>query len=368
MRLGTIALLLAVAACSAPDLTTPDRQVLAPAEWQGVPGWSADKHAEALPALLESCPRLTSENATWRAICSQAARVPQANARLVRAFLERSFVPVQATAAGERRGVITGYFEPELRGSMTRTDRYSVPLRARPEGHSEYEHFDNDGRRRLIVRPGGGLPAYPDRAGIESGQIDAIAPPLVWVDSAVDAFFMQIQGSGRVLLEDGGVLRVGYAGQNGHRYVGIGRVIAQEARNEVPRPTLSMQGMRAWLSADPERGTRVMNANPSFVFFRIVEGLRPTQGAIGAMGVPLTPGRSIAVDRGFIPLGYPVFVVMNDPITRQPYRRLVVAQDVGGAIRGPVRADLFTGWGQEAGERAGRMYERGELFVLVPRI
>jgi membrane-bound lytic murein transglycosylase A len=355
--------LLLLAACAAPDLTGTERQVLQPASFQAVPGWTADRQDQALPALLASCPRLSAEDATWTDLCREARRLPPTQAA-AKAFFERRFVPVQASAAGQVRGHITGYYEPELRGSLIRTERYHVPLHGRPTGHAEATLPQPDGTvRRVVTRAGGG--AWPDRGAIEDGGLDGTAPVIAWVDSPVDAFFLHIQGSGRVLLEDGGVLRVGYGGQNGHRYVAIGAVLAN--MGEIPRAQVTMQSIRAWLAANPDRAPIVMRANPSYVFMRVVEGLAPTQGAIGAMGVPLTPGRSVAVDRSHVPMGYPVFVATTDPLTGRPWRRLSVAQDVGGAIRGPVRVDVFTGWGEEAAERAGRMRDRGEMWVLLPR-
>lgn len=360
---AVLPLLLCLAACTAPDLTGAERQVLQPASFASIPGWTADRHEQAIAPLLASCPRLSAEDANWTGLCREAARLAPTQAA-AKAFFERRFAAVQASAAGQLRGHITGYYEPELRGSLTRSERFGVPLHGRPDGHAEAQLPQPDGTlRRVVFRAGGG--GWPDRAGIEEGALDGIAPVIAWVDSPVDAFFLHIQGSGRVRLEDGGVLRVGYGGQNGHRYVAIGAVLA--GMNEIPRAQVTMQSIRAWLAANPDRAAGVMRANPSYVFMRVVEGLAPTQGAIGAMGVPLTPGRSVAVDRSHVPLGYPLFVVTTDPVTGRPWRHLSVAQDVGGAVRGPVRVDVFTGWGEEAAERAGRMRDRGEVFVLVPR-
>ena len=176
---------------------------------------------------------------------------------------------------------------------------------------------------------------------------------------------LQIQGSGRVLLDDGRVVRVSYAGQNGRPYVPIGRVLAE--RGQIPLEQVSLQTIRAWLLAHPTEAAAVMNQNPSYVFFREVIGVRPEEGPPGALGAPLTPGRSVAVDRSFIPLGAPIWLDTTDPLTGSRLQRLMLAQDIGGAIRGPVRADIFWGWDREAEERAGRMRQPGSDFVLLPR-
>ncbi|QYU68562.1 MltA domain-containing protein [Leptolyngbya sp. 15MV] len=205
----------------------------------------------------------------------------------------------------------------------------------------------------------------PDRAGIVAGGLDGRAPIIAWVDSRVDAFFLEIQGSGRVRLPDGGLLRVGYAGWNGHPYWAIGRGLLE--RGVLTRETISMQAIRAWLIGAPStEALALMARNPSYGFFRRVD-LADDEGPIGALGVPLVPMRALAVDRAHVPFGLPVWVDGQDPITGAPLRRLTVAKDTGGAIRGTARADLFTGWGAEAAERAGRMRDPARLWVLLPR-
>ena len=180
----------------------------------------------------------------------------------------------------------------------------------------------------------------------------------------MDAFFLEIQGSGRVDLPGGKVIRVSYAGQNGRPYVPIGRVLAD--RGQIPLDQVSLQSIRAWLDAHPDQAAAMMDQNPSYVFFREIDDLRPDQGPPGALGVALTPGRSAAVDRTYIPLGAPLFVATTDPVTGAKLQRLLVAQDLGGAIRGPVRADIFFGWGKEAEDRAGRMRQPGTSYLLLP--
>ena len=204
-------------------------------------------------------------------------------------------------------------------------------------------------------------PGFPSRAEIEEGALDGQGLELVWVDSAVDAFFLHIQGSGRVVLPDGRLLRFGYAAQNGHPYRGIGRTLIE--RGELRRDELSMQSIRGWLaSARAEAAQGLMRINASYIFFRLVEGLRREDGPIGAMGVPLTPLRSVAVDPAFVPMGAPLFLAGTAPLPR-----LVVAQDTGGAIRGAGRADMFWGWSEEAGQRAGGTFQPARMFLLRPR-
>ncbi|WP_235907784.1 murein transglycosylase A [Siccirubricoccus phaeus] len=268
-----------------------------------------------------------------------AAAQRAARAAALRRLIERHYQPF---AMG--RGLLTGYYEPELRGAEYPTGEYQVPLLGLPAPR----------------------PALPDRGAIEEGALAGERLEIVFVDDPVDAFFLQIQGSGRVKLHDGQVLRLGYAGQNGHPYRSVGRFLIE--RGEVPKEQMSMQAIRAWLaSASPGAAGALLRQNPAYVFFRRVEGLRPEEGPLGALGVPLTPGRSLAVDPAFIPFGALVYVVTKDPVDGRPIRRLVHAQDTGGAIRGPARGDLFWGWGKPAMERAGLMKEEAEVFVLVPR-
>jgi membrane-bound lytic murein transglycosylase A len=208
----------------------------------------------------------------------------------------------------------------------------------------------------------GTLRPYEGRAEIEAGALSGRARPIAWVDDPVDAFFLQIQGSGRVALAEGGEMRVGYAAQNGHGYVPVGRILAE--RGEIPREQVSMQSIRAWMARDARAAQDLMNANPSYVFFRELTG----DGPIGSEGVALVPGRSLAVDRAHVALGVPVWLDAQDPLDEaKRVRRLLVAQDTGGAIRGVVRGDVFWGTGEEAAERAGRMRSRGRTWVLLPR-
>lgn len=386
--LGLLALL-AVASCRPAPEPEEEEAGLRPVAFSDLPGWTEgeDRAAEALPALLATCRRLAAlpqdrpvlggppgtdpptpaaTPAAWAPACAEAAALPRDDEAAIRAFLERRFAPYAAGA-----GLLTGYFEPELRGSLTPGGRYRTPLLARPPELVEVDlgEFlpDLRGRRTAGVVRDGRLRPFPDRAAIEgAGALDGRGLEILWVDDPVDAFFLQIQGSGRVVLPDGRVWRVGYAGQNGHPYVPIGRLLVE--RGEIPREEVSMQSIRAWLAeAGEERAAALMRENPSYVFFRKREELPPEAGPVGSLGVPLTPGRSLAVDRAHVPLGAPVWITARDPVDGSPLRRLVVAQDTGGAIRGQARGDLFWGWGDAAAERAGRMQERADFFVLLPR-
>jgi len=331
-----------------------------------LPGWAEDHQGEAIAPLLIGC--AASPVATPQALrpaCLAATQVPAGDHQAARAFFEQYF-----TAYHLGEDVLTGYFEPELRGSLRRTPRHTIPLHARPPEMVEVDLGafapELTGRRITgLVREGRLLP-MPDRGAILGGALAGRGLELVWVDDQTDAFFLHIQGSGRVHLPDGRLLRVGYAAQNGHPYYAVGRALLEQG--VIAREAMSMQAISAWMrGAGAAPAAALMARNPSYIFFRLVPDLPANAGPIGAMGVALTPMRSVAVDRTHVPLGLPVWVVGRDPLTDMPLRRLAVAQDVGGAIRGAARADLFTGWGAEAANRAGRMRDPASLFMLVPR-
>ena len=248
---------------------------------------------------------------------------------------------------GSAKGLITGYYEPEFRASRTRGGEYQTPLLRLPRGYVQ------------------GQP-LPTRAQIVRGALARQRLEMLWLADPIDAFFLHIQGAGRARLPDGSVVRVAYAGRNNQPYVPIGRILVD--RGEMKLEDVSMQRIRDWLTAHPAEADAVMDQNPNYIFFREVPDIRPDEGPPGSLGAPLTPLRSAAVDREHIPLGTPVWIDTRDPLKpEQPWRRLVMAQDVGGAIRGPTRADLFFGWGAEAEQRAGRMRQPGTVYVLLPR-
>lgn len=265
-------------------------------------------------------------------------------------------------------GLITGYYEPVLNGARTRGGKYQTPLYAVPDDLLTIELGDLypslKGERVRGKLQGKRVVPYPDRAQLTDGRALA-GKELVWVDSAIDAFFLQIQGSGRVQLTDGTTVRLAYADVNGQPYKAIGRQLV--ASGDLTLEQATAQGIRQWLADHPERQAEVMNSNPSVVFFREEKITDAALGPRGSLGVPLTPGRSVAIDARLLPLGAPLFLVATHPVTGAPLQRLVVGQDTGGAIRGAIRADLFFGLGAEAGDLAGRMRSDGQLWLLWPR-
>ena len=362
-----------------------ERLVLERASFEDLAGWEEDDPSGALAAFRRSCKPLQGSSkppdgfpgrmGDWRPACEAAARVPS-GAAPARAFFESHFEPFAASNAGEGgdpEGLFTGYYEPLLQGSRKRSERYRVPLYIRPPDlvtidlgafREEYKGKTLAGR----VEDGELIP-YPDRRAIEEGALAERDLELVWVDDPVDAFFLQIQGSGRVRLDDkdgGGEMRVGYAAQNGHPYFAIGKDLVE--REALRKEEVSMQSIRKWLEENPDLAGDVMARNASYVFFQELEG----EGPLGAQGVALTPGRSLAVDRKHWPLGVPIWLDASAPSSKagepdRPLRRLLVAQDTGGAIRGPIRGDVFWGYGEEAAEIAGRMKHSGRVWVLLPR-
>lgn len=351
--------------CPAVAPPKPPAKPLQEARWEDVKGWGADNLAEAHGALLESCGALAKQPA-WREACEAARALPAENAAL-RAFFETRFRPWRVVNPDEStEGLVTGYYEPLLRGSRERSKSFSHAIYGVPDDllvvdlgelYPELKNFRLRGRldgRRVV-------PYWP-RAELTPQSAALAGKALLWVADPVELFFLQVQGSGRVELPDGRRVRVGYADQNGHPYQSIGRWLVD--KGELKLEDASMQGIQAWARANPKRLHELLNVNPSFVFFREL----PDNGGgpPGALGVPLTPGRSIAVDPRAVPLGAPVFLATTQPASGQPMQRLVLAQDTGGAIKGAVRADFFWGFGAEAGAQAGRMRQKGEMWVLLP--
>lgn len=334
--------------------------------WNDLPGWRGDDVAQAWPALLASC-RVLRTREHWRRVCEAAAQLEHPDTATARAFFEQRFTPyaVASTDNGEQ-GLITGYYEPLLRGSRTRSARYAHPLYGVPDDlvvvelGSVYPQLKSMRLRGRVE--GRKLVPYPDRVRIESGHVALEGKEIVWVDDAIDLFFLHIQGSGRVALESGETIRVGYADQNGHPYRSIGRLLVE--RGELVVEEASMQGIKHWIRKNPTRAPELLNSNPSYVFFREMPG--GAAGPQGALGVALTPERSIAIDPRHIPLGAPMFIATTWPNSARALERLVVAQDTGGAIRGPVRADFFWGFGDAAGEQAGRMKQPLRAWLLLP--
>ena len=335
----------------------PCRLDLRPVTYKSLPGWKEDKVLKALPAIKRSCaailkkdpnaPMLTQGDSggtasDWHPFCNQILSDPPQTEAALRQEIQHHLKPYLVSCSGNSAGLFTGYDEPELRGSKRRHGRYQTPLYRLPGSKIRYKGMP----RSRIVR--GGLKGR----GLE----------LAWVDDPVAAFFLQIQGSGRIRLENGQVMRIGYAGTNGCGYHAIGKTLIE--RGSLSSSNVSRQSITAWLKAHPREAESVMSLNKSYVFFQVRHG----EGPIGAQGVALTPQRSLAVDRDYISLGTPLWVNLEHPDVGAPrIQSLVVAQDIGGAIKGGVRGDLFWGCGAEPAELAGRMKSRGEYYVLLPK-
>jgi membrane-bound lytic murein transglycosylase A len=348
----------------------------APADWRDLPGWNDDDVASAWPAFVVGCRALVTRSpAVWKAPCAAGSRVDGTSTAAVRAFFMEHFSPYRiANDEGGDTGLVTGYYEPLLAGSRTRTAEYTVPLYGVPDDllvvdlaslHPELK----DKRVRGRVEGRKVVPYWP-RADIERGAAPLGGKALAFVADPVEAFFLEIQGSGRIALDDGSVMRLGYADQNGHPYHSVARVLIE--RGELTRDTASMQAISNWVKAHPEETRALLDENPSFVFFR--ELPQPPAGSIdaaidgplGSLGVPLLAERTIAVDARHVPLGAPVYLATTRPSSNAPLQRLTLAQDTGGAIRGPVRADFFWGFGTQAGREAGRMRQQGRMWLLWP--
>ena len=344
---------------------------LVPFEYKDLPHWAGDHHKAALKAFIRSCPVLEKRGVSqfgnpqfWKQSCSEARRITSGTSSDARKYFERHFLPHAVKGPESSDGLITGYYEPELRGSRVRDSEFSVPLHIRPSDLVSVNlglfAKELNGRRvnGRVVR--GSLIPYHDRSTIEQGVLEGKKLELVWVDSLSDAFFLHIQGSGRIRLRSGKIMRLGYSATNGHAYTAIGRELIRSGT--ITREKMSMQSIQRWLDKHPKKGSQLMRTNKSYIFFRELKGMGP----IGSQGVPLTPERSLAVDTRFIPLGLPVWLETTLPNSK-PYRKLMIAQDTGGAIRGAVRADIFWGAGNRAKHIAGRMKSRGRYWVFIPK-
>lgn len=337
------------------------------AGWDELPGWTSDDVREAWPAFIRSCMALKSQS-LWQPPCLAASRVTRHDNASLRAFFETWFKPYRVfNSDGSVNGMVTGYYEPLLRGSRTRTDKYRYPLYGVPDDLLTIEvdelFPELIGERVRGRKVDGHVVPYYTRAEIENGFGALQNREIAWVDDQVELFFLHIQGSGRLTLENGDIMRVGYANHNGHPYRSVGRILID--RGELTSSNASMQGIKAWANANPGRLNALLAENPGFVFFRELPA--GPDGPIGALGVPITPRRSIAIDEQSVPLGAPVFLATTWPNSSKPLSRLMLAQDIGGAIKGAVRADFFWGFGDDAAELAGRMRQSGEMWVLLPK-
>jgi membrane-bound lytic murein transglycosylase A len=360
---------------------------LQPIAFDEIEGWQQDDPGAALAAFRRSCARLATRPdaqrmagdpamaplagtlQAWRGVCAAAA--DPASPDQARAFFEDWFQPYLVTDRDQALGLFTGYYEPLLHGSRRFGGAYTVPLYRAPDDliRVDLGRFKPELAGQAIAGrvAGSQFVPYFARAEIDDGALDGRGLELVWVDDPIARFFLQIQGSGQVQLDDGARIRIGYADQNGHQYRAIGRDLV--ALGAMPLEEVSLQSIRDWLIAHPEQADAIMARNASYVFFDERPELDPADGPIGAQGVPLTAGRSLAVDRRYIPLGVPVWLETTAPWPEGegPLRRLLVAQDTGGAIKGPVRGDVFWGTGARAEAIAGRMRSQGRYVVLLPK-
>lgn len=368
--LAPVLLALVVVACAPvpPKAVTPPsaHPPLSPTRWKDVPGWPGAQPANAWKGFLASC-RALENQAAWAAVCRDAALLPHPTDDEVRALFEGHFRPFQVTNPdGSTQGLITGYYEPLLHGSRTRSARYAYPLYGVPPDLLTIDlaslYPELKGLRLRGRLDGHHVVPYYSRSQIDDGVPSLRDHVLFWVDDPLSLFFLQIQGSGRIKLDDGETVRVGYANQNGYPYRAIGRVLVE--RGELSPAQASMQGIRQWAKAHPDDLPGLLATNQSYVFFKVLPD--DPGGPIGALGVPLTARRSLAVDPTAIPLGAPVFLATTLPGSAAPFDRLMLAQDTGGAIRGAVRADVFFGFGDAAADLAGRMENAGSLWVLLP--
>ncbi|MBY0462543.1 MAG: MltA domain-containing protein [Alphaproteobacteria bacterium] len=333
-----------------------------PSHFTALPGWNEDKTLEALPAIQRSCEVILKEDPNkvywtrpdgnpgyaldWHPFCnavkSYCVSSKKNDEAEWRALLKSYLIPYKLSLNGSSNGKFTGYYEPLLKGSMRRYGLYQTPLYKLPK----------EGTVNINI----------PRKDIVEGKLNGRELELVWVDDAIDAFFLQIQGSGRVLLDDGKMLRLGYAGTNKHRYHPIGKSLV--GMGALKLQDASMQGIRNWLLTHPKEADAVMNENESYVFFRVLNEENP----IGSQGVPLTPTRSMAVDPKFISLGTPIWINITHPDKNQGFlQHLIIAQDTGGAIKGGLRGDYFWGFGGQSAEYAGKMNSDGEYYVLLPK-
>jgi membrane-bound lytic murein transglycosylase A len=351
--------------------------------WSDMPGWSEDDHLAAYKTFRASCKPIAAQHGlpseakglgiSLRDPCRVAKGLELSDALKAKAFFEENFLPLRISRLGEGEGFVTGYYEPVLDGSRTQSDVYNVPIYRRPSNlfvrgttqssnglPNKGQVFRKIGRRKLVP--------YYDRGEIEDGAIAGRGLEICWLKDPTDLLFAQIQGSARIHLEDGTTLRINYDAHNGYPYTAVGRILID--RGIIPKEQMSMQKIREWMEANPDGAKELRRQNRSYIFFREVQ-LSDKDEAVGAQGVPLTPGRSIAVDKSLHVYGTPFFIVGELPIeseqSKTPFRRLMIAQDTGSAIVGPARADLYFGAGAEAGKVSGRLRHNMRFVMLVPK-
>lgn len=351
-----------------PPVEQPTRKAVhVPTQWSALPGWMQDDLKPAWEAFLQSCTALKKQ-VLWSEVCNSAASLQNPANTALRTFFETQFTPYQVVNVDRsEEGMITGYYEPLLKGSRKPSKRYRFPIYAAPDElliidlNSSYPDLKElKLRGRLDGRK---VVPYYTRAEIMSNPQVLQGYEFLWVEDEVELFFLHVQGSGRIILDDGETIKIGYADQNGHPYSSIGKLLVQ--RGELLLENASMQGIKQWGHNNPRKLPELLQNNARYVFFRELPS--DLSGPIGALGVPLTAGRSIAIDPQSIPQGAPVYLATTWPNSKKPLNRLMVAQDVGSAIKGGVRADFFWGFGHDAGNQAGKMKQSGKMWILMPR-
>ena len=358
----------------------PEGLVLTAYDFERLPGWADDRVSQAVPALRKSCERTLARSGgmavgpgqlagtvnDWREACEAVLELADNDEGGARTVLQAHFAPFRAENRSGESGIFTGYYEAGLKGARTPDETYRWPVYGKPDDlvSIDLKAFQAAAERGVLVGrvDAGKVVPYFSRAEIDRGALSDRGLEVLWVDDPIDAFFLHIQGSGQVKMRSGETVRVGYAASNGHQFYAIGRALLDEGL--VPRNQASMQGIRAWLKDNPGDADAMMQRNKRYIFFRELDG----DGPVGAQGVSLTAGRSLAVDPAFIPYGAPVWLDTTWPDgSARPLQRLMVAQDTGNAIKGPVRGDFYWGTGPEAAAYAGRMKQKGTYFLFLPR-
>jgi membrane-bound lytic murein transglycosylase A len=358
-----------------------------PLAWADIPGWNDDDQLAAYRTFRASCRPIAAQHdlpsglkadpkalgISLRDPCRAAWATEISDGAKARGFFEQHFTPLKISRLGEGDGFVTGYYEPVLEGSRTPTDVYNVPIYRRPSNlfvrgfrqsspdlPNKGQVFRKIGRRKLVP--------YYDRGEIEDGAIAGRGLEICWLKNPTDLLFAQIQGSARIRLQDGSTVRINYDAHNGYPYTAVGRVLID--RGIIPKEEMSMQRIREWMEQNPDGAKDLRRQNRSYIFFREVN-LSDKDEAVGAQGVPLTPGRSIAVDKSLHVYGTPFFIEGQLPIeseqSKTPFHRLMIAQDTGSAITGPARADLYFGAGADAGKVSGRLRHSMHFVMLVPK-
>lgn len=377
---------------SVPVTLLPQKIWVTPISFQQLPGWAQDNIGEIIPALENSCAKykkLAPERpvgsadwrikvADWLPLCQELGLIGSSFSDVAR-FLEKWLQPVALQPFQAIPGLFTGYYEPEIQGSTLPDANHQIPLYRVPDDLIivDLGKFREEWKNQQIIGriTDGTLQPYYTREQIAQGAIKGKGQEIIWLQDRIDGFFLEIQGSGVIRLPDNQQIRVGYAGKNGHPYRAVGAKFIQDGI--LTREQVSLQSIREWLSRHPEQQQKVMNFNPSYVFFNLLPA--DIKGAIGAQGVVLTAGRSMAVDPAYIPLGTLLWLdstwpfvpkgagESGNPVLERKLQRLMIAQDTGGAIKGPIRGDVFWGTGEAAGNIAGYMKQNGTYYLIVPK-